>query len=60
MSEEDVVAQETPLPETDAPVAANDDGAISVEDAQAMFDERADLSAVLTTEGWLNRDGTFA
>lgn len=46
--------------------AAKDGGAepaaetVTVEEARAMFDERPDLASVLTDEGRLNRDGSFA
>lgn len=32
----------------------------TVAEAMAMFAERPDLSAVLTDEGWMRRDGTMA
>lgn len=30
------------------------------DEARAMFEERPDLAGVLTTEGFLHRDGTLA
>lgn len=29
------------------------------EDARQLFKERADCAAILTTEGWMKRDGTI-
>lgn len=31
----------------------------TIEEAKAMFDENPGLASVLTTEGWLHRDGSL-
>jgi hypothetical protein len=45
----------------DEPVVSGEfDDLPTVAEARAMFDERSDLSQVLTDEGMLNRDGLFS
>lgn len=40
-------------------IAANDGDAVSVEEAKVMFADNPGLSSVLTTEGFLHRDGAL-
>lgn len=49
------VTEEITIPDVPA-----DDVTPTPEEARGMFDARPDLAAVLTTDGWLRRDGTLA
>lgn len=49
-----------PMEEVTIPGVPAEDVTPTPEEARGMFAARPDLASVLTTEGWLRRDGSMA